>query len=133
MMIDIATHSNGMPVSLKDIANRQDISNKYLEQISSLLMKRGLIKSVRGNNGGYLINKDYSSITIKDILSCTEISLAPVECLNDHCNSCPRANDCPSLEIWEGLYQRTDEYLSSITLSSILEKQINKNWSDYTI
>jgi Rrf2 family protein len=94
LMLDIAQNSNGEYVRLKDIAFRQEISEKYLEQITGLLTKRGLIKGERGSQGGYRLVKKPADYTIGSILQVTEGSLAPVACLDDSENLCPRSKIC---------------------------------------
>ena len=88
MMVELATKAEGEYTSLKDISHRQDISIKYLEQISSLLSKSGLLKSARGANGGYRLVKRPDQYTVREILLVTEGSLAPVACLGDECANC---------------------------------------------
>lgn len=109
-------------VSLKDAAERQDISRKYLEQIVPSLIKAGIIISVRGQQGGYRLAKPADEICVGDILRLTEGDLAPVACLKDSSESCRRSADCPTLPIWTGLYSVINEYLDSITLADILKE-----------
>lgn len=125
MLADIALHQPDGYVSLKDIANRQGISKKYLEQIVPLLSKSGIIKANRGNKGGYIINGKPESHTVGEVLRATEGSLAPVACLEYEPNDCERINECTTLEIWEGLYKIITEYLDGITIRDIADKCIN--------
>lgn len=125
MLTDIALHQPDGYVSLKDIANRQGISKKYLEQIVPLLSKSGIIKANRGNKGGYIINGKPESHTVGEVLRATEGSLAPVACLEYEPNDCERINECTTLEIWEGLYKIITEYLDGITIRDIADKCIN--------
>ena len=101
LMIDIATYSNGNPVSLKDVSKRQDISIKYLEQVVSLLVKGNLLISIRGNNGGYILSRDISSYDTYEILTVAEGSLAPISCLQGEINICPRVNNCTTIDYWK--------------------------------
>ena len=133
LMIDIASYSNGKPVSLKDISKRQDISIKYLEQVVSLLVKRGLLVSVRGNNGGYLLAKPASEYTAGDIIRCSEGTLAPVACLQTDCNSCVRKDICSTIDFWEGFYDVVNNYVDSITLEQLKENELLKIGNDYSI
>ena len=94
LMIDLAMNSNGKPVSLKDVAQRQEISDKYLEQIISILHKAGYVRSVRGAQGGYLLRKEPEEYTVGMILRLTEGSLAPVSCIEDDEIVCDRADAC---------------------------------------
>lgn len=133
MLIDLVSHQNEGFVSLKDIAERQNISKKYLEQIVPMLNRDGILRTNRGNHGGYQLAKSASEITVGDILRSTEGSLAPVSCLEFDENECPRKDECATLYIWEGLYGVVNEYLDRITLQSILERAINVNGGDYCI
>ena len=133
LMIDIASYSDGKPVSLKDISKRQDISIKYLEQVVSLLVKRGLLVSVRGNNGGYLLAKPASEYTAGDIIRCSEGTLAPVACLQTDCNSCVRKDICSTIYFWKGFYDVVNNYVDSITLEQLKENELLKIGNDYSI
>lgn len=133
LMIDIATYSNGNPVSLKDVSQRQDISIKYLEQVVSLLVKSRLLISVRGNNGGYMLTKDIASYNTFEILSAAEGTLAPVACLQTDINICPRVEGCTTIDYWKGYYEVIKKYTEGVTLLDLVEKEKNKNGNDYTI
>lgn len=119
-MIDLAQHGKEVYVPLKEVAESQEISIKYLEQITSLLSKFGLLQSIRGPQGGYRLSKDPSEYTVGEILRITEGSLSPVSCLEDSVNTCERKESCVTLKIWEGLEKRVNEYLDSITLDKLL-------------
>ena len=121
MMLDIATNDHGEPVRIKDIAARQDISVKYLEQIVSVLTKAGYVKSIRGPQGGYRLARDPAEITLADVLSLTEGSLHAVACLEHAPNRCARCETCITLPAWEGLERTVQSYLSSVTLQSLLD------------
>jgi Rrf2 family protein len=118
-MIDLAQNSGGECVSLKDISKRQDISVKYLEQIVTILVKEGLIRSIRGNQGGYLLAKDTSQYTAGEILRSVEGKLAPVACLDNQLNLCQRKNTCPTIGFWEGLQEVVNKYVDSYTLEDL--------------
>ena len=133
LMIDIATYSNGEPVSLKDSSKRQEISIKYLEQVVSLLVKRGYLISIRGNNGGYLLAKDASQYTAGDILRCAEGTLAPVACLQTDCNVCPRKDMCSTIEFWKGFYDAVNGYVDGVTLEDLKNNELKKIGNDYSI
>ena len=132
MLIDLALHPEGY-VALKDIAERQNISKKYLEQIVPLLNRSNFLRTNRGYQGGYMLSKPASKYTVGDILRLTEGSLAPISCLVDENNTCPRADDCITLPIWEGLHEVICNYLDSITLQDISEKQNTDNGGEYYI
>ncbi|MBO7396141.1 MAG: Rrf2 family transcriptional regulator [Ruminococcus sp.] len=133
MLIDLASHHDEGFVSLKDIAERQGISKKYLEQIVPMLNKDGILRTNRGNRGGYQLAKSPADITVGDILRSTEGNLAPVSCLEFMPNECPRMEDCTTLYIWEGLYKVVTEYLDTISLQDVIERSINLNGGDYCI
>ena len=103
LMLDIAAHDSGEPVRIKEIASRQEISAKYLEQIVAILSKAGYVKSIRGPQGGYRLTRKPEEYSLGDILRLTEGSLAPVECLEGETNQCPRAGDCITLLFWKKL------------------------------
>ena len=119
-MIDLAQQGDGSYVPLRDVSKRQDISIKYLEQITALLSKFGLLHSVRGPQGGYRLSKSPSEYTVGDILRITEGNMAPVACLETEENLCERAGSCATLKIWEGLEKVVNEYLDSITLDKLI-------------
>ena len=133
MMIDIAAYSNGNPVTLKDVSQRQDISIKYLEQVVSLLVKRGFLISIRGNNGGYLLSRDAKDYTAGDIIRCAEGTLAPVSCLQTDCNLCKRRDICSTIEFWKGFYNVVNNYVDGITLEDLRNKELLKIGNDYSI
>lgn len=120
MLIDLAEHKDEGFISLKDIAERQNISRKYLEQIVQLLNKTDMLKTSRGYQGGYMLAKDPLEYKVIDILEITEGNLACVSCLEDEVNECKRAGYCKSLKVWEGLNEVIREYLSGITLQDLI-------------
>ena len=117
LMLDIALNDAKTPVRIKDIAERQQISDKYLEQIVSSLNKAGFVKSLRGPQGGYRLTKKPEEYTVGMILRLIEGSLAPVACLDDDINNCTRADRCPTLILWEKLYDAISEVVDNITLA----------------
>ena len=132
-MIDLAQHDNGEYTALKDISERQEISIKYLEQITSLLSKFGLLLSVRGPQGGYKLAKTPAQYTIGEILRITEGNLAPVTCLETEENTCPRKENCPTLTLWEGLSKMVNNYLDGITLEDLVNQTIKPENLDFSI
>lgn len=128
MLLDLAQHSTADPeageqyIALKDIAARQNISKKYLEQIVPLLNKAALLRTNRGFQGGYLLAKPPEQYTVGEILRVTEGSLCPVSCLRRESAECPRSADCMTLPVWDGLYKAINEYLDGVTLKDILEQ-----------
>ena len=123
LMIDLAMNTGINPVSIKDIAARQDISDKYLEQIISALNKAGFVKSVRGPQGGYRLTKDPREYTVGAILRLTEGSLAPVVCLEDEINQCDRQDSCATLRLWKKLNDAITEVVDHVTLADLVEWQ----------
>lgn len=105
--------------SLSLIAEEEEISVKYLEKIASILIKNGIIEAQRGKDGGYRLICDASTLRVSDILSLTEESLAPVECLCADSADCRRRPQCPTRPMWEALYRKTMEFFSSVTLSDL--------------
>ena len=121
LMLDIAMQDGTSPVPLHDIAERQGVSFKYLEQIVPPLSKAGFLKSVRGANGGYLLTRDPSEITTGDILRAGEGNLAPVACLASDEIDCPRADLCVTLPFWMGLDEAITAYIDSVTLADLVK------------
>lgn len=122
IMIDIAQgDTDGSCVSVKDIAEREALSDKYLEQIINLLSKGGLVKSFRGAKGGYLLTREAGKITVEDILMATEGSLAPVACAEDS-ESCGKYCDCATSIIWSEIYKAVVNVVRNITLEDLVNR-----------
>lgn len=132
LMLDLAQHSSDDFVPLKDIAERQEISKKYLEQIIPTLSRAGFLQTNRGFQGGYKLAKNPDKYTVGDILRETEGGLAPVACLNNETIQCPRAAECLTLPLWKGLQDTINNYLDSVTLQDLIEKGKTSN-GDYYI
>lgn len=133
MLLDLAEHRNNGFIALKDIAERQEISKKYLEQIIPIFNKSNMLKTNRGFQGGYQLARTPEQYTLGEILRLTEGSLAPVACLDQQPNDCPRSASCATLPIWQGLNRVINEYLDGITLQDILDQQQERFANDYTI
>lgn len=133
MFLDLAEHRGEGYIALKDIAKRQDISKKYLEQIIPVLNKTDFLKTNRGYQGGYMLAKDPAQYTVGDILRLTEGSLAPVACVEQSPIDCARSADCPTLPVWQGLYRVINEYLDGITLQDILDSYRERSADNYII
>lgn len=118
-LLDLALHSNGDLVLLKDIAKRQAISVKYLESIFSTLRKAGIIKGIRGAKGGYLLIKDPAKVTIYDVVYAMQGFIAPVGCVDDTC-SCNRTEECMTREMWNELTEAISKTLKSYTLADLV-------------
>ena len=132
MLIELAEHHEEGYVSLKDISERQNISKKYLEQIVPMLNKSGILRTNRGNKGGYMLAKPASECSVGEVLRATEGSLAPVSCLDYEQNDCPRSDTCATLYVWKGLEKAVNDYLNSVTLQDILDHTAEAG-NDYCI
>ncbi|MBD5395821.1 MAG: Rrf2 family transcriptional regulator [Lachnospiraceae bacterium] len=126
LMLDLAINDASAPIRIKDIALRQNISDKYLEQIISGLNKAGFVKSIRGPQGGYKLAKDPSYYTVGMILRLTEGSLAPVACLEDEVNQCDRQEICATLKLWQQLDDAIKGVVDTVTLARLVEWQEEK-------
>lgn len=122
MMVDLAEQETRNYISLKDVAGRQDISKKYLEQIVPALTQAGLLTTERGPLGGYRLARSPDQITAGDILRVTEGSFTHVTCV-DVPGSCERSSECPTISIWQGLSDVVEKYLDGITLRDIVDRQ----------
>ena len=125
VMIDLAKNEEDGYISLSDISARQKLSVKYLELVVSILNKGGLLKSLRGKNGGYRLAKKPSEYNLGEILELTEGSLAPVECLKTS-DGCEHADSCKTLPVWEGLDRLIAEYLEGISLQDVIDGNKDK-------
>lgn len=133
MMLDLAEHQGDGYIALKDIAERQNVSKKYLEQIVPILNKADILNTNRGYQGGYRLARTPDQYTVGDILRITEGSISPVACLDKNPVECERAAECATLPVWQGLYKVITDYLDGITLQDILDKQHDRCYSDYVI
>lgn len=120
VMIDLALNSNGNFIALKEIAKRQDITVKYLEQIVALLNKAGFLETARGNAGGYKLAKEPKDYIVGDILRATEGDLAPIICLTED-GTCQRKQICKTYSFWKGLDDVINDYIDSKTLEDLLK------------
>ncbi len=120
VMIDLAQQNNDGYVPLKEIAARQEISEKYLENILKMLVKGKILTGLRGKGGGYRLNKAPKEYTVTEILELTEESLAPVSCLENDAEPCSRASECRTLGMWKGLDQLIRNYFDNITLADLI-------------
>lgn len=131
VLTDMAEHQADGFVPLKEIAQRQEISEKYLESILKLLVKDGILTGVRGKGGGYRLKKYPDQITVASILQTTEGSLSPVSCLEDGATPCTMAPNCRTLSLWQGLDNLISDYLKSYTIADLMRG--NEPGNDYTI
>ena len=122
IMVELAQNGAESYMSLPMIAERQEISEKYLESIIRMLVKAKAVDSLRGKGGGYQLKKQPEQYTVGNILRLTEESLAPVSCLEDQAETCPRAGSCKTLKLWQGLDRTINDYLDSVTIADLMEK-----------
>ena len=120
IMVDLAVHDGDEPVSVREIAQRQDISGKYMEQIISVLTRAGLLRSIRGAQGGYHLAHTPQEITVGMILRATEGDLAPAECVVDGAQHCGRSGMCPSRTVFAKVYQAINTVIDGVTLQELL-------------
>lgn len=118
IMADIAENGHDSPVRITDISARQGVTLKYTEQICGILAKGGLLRSIRGAQGGYVLVKQPDKYTVLEILNCLEGDLAPVDCVNS--DLCERSEGCNVRSLWSGLYKVIAEYLGGITLADLI-------------
>lgn len=121
LMLDIASYEAEGPVRIRDVAQRQELSVKYLESIVSMLVKAGFVKSIRGPQGGYRLMKSPADYTAGMILRLTEGSLAPVSCLEDEVNQCGRAGHCVTLRLWKELDEAIRNVVDGYTLEDLMQ------------
>lgn len=121
LMIDLALNDGEKPVSIKDIAARQKISEKYLEQIISILNKAGFVKSVRGAQGGYQLKRTPAEYTVGMILRLTEGDLAPVSCVGQEPEACENRDNCITIHIWERINEAVNDVVDHITLEELVQ------------
>lgn len=134
VMLDLALHNTGECIKVKEIASRQGISEKYLEQIIAILNKAGYVKSVRGAQGGYRIARDPAEYTVGMILRLTEGSLAPVACLEEDYGVCERCDTCETLGVWKELYQAVNHVVDGVTIADLVERRKRRlDAMDYSI
>lgn len=122
LMTELARAKDKGCVPMRDIAEHQNISIKYLEQIVRPLSKAGLVNSVRGAQGGYYLSDDPSKISVGQVLRATEGDLSPVECVSDSVEACERADSCETMFVWRSLKEATDRVVDGIFISDLAEK-----------
>jgi Rrf2 family protein len=124
-LLDLAGKYGKGPIMVKEIADRQDLSEKYLEQILSELRKAGIVISIQGKNGGFQLARPPEKITLLDIVKVLEGGLAPVKCVDDE-SLCKRSKHCVMRDVWESLRKSNVKILGNLTLKDLLEKEQEK-------
>ncbi len=124
-MLDLALNNTGECIKVKEIASRQGISEKYLEQIIAVLNKAGYVTSVRGAQGGYRLAKEPKDYTVGMILRLTEGSLAPVACIDSASDDCERCDTCETMEVWRAVYDAVNNVVDGVTIADLVEKRRN--------
>lgn len=127
VMIDLAEHDSGAYIPLKEIADRQDISEKYLESIVKTLTKAGYLEGLRGKGGGYRLTKAPDRYTVRSILELSEGSLAPVSCLESGAKVCEKAAECRTLPMWQELDRMICDFFEGITLADLMQRDEEGN------
>ena len=128
VLVDLAEHTGGF-VPMKDVAARQGISKKYMEQIMALLVKDGYVEGVHGKGGGYRLGRPPEQCVVGDILRLTEGSLAPVACVEEGVENCPKAETCVTLTVWQQLNDAINQVVDNITLADLVER--SEEMSDF--
>lgn len=124
VMIDLAEHINDGYIPMKEVAQRQEISLKYLERIVPALVKNGLVEGVQGKGGGYRLKRSPEDYTVGEILRLTEGDLAPVSCLECGAQPCQRSSSCKTLVMWSKFFKMTNDYFDSITVADLLSDNV---------
>ena len=128
ILLDLARHSTGGYIPMKDVAQRESISLKYIERILPVLRENGLIDSVHGKGGGYRLTREPDRYTLWEILRLTEGDLAPVACLKSGAAPCERAAECRTLPVWKNYYKMTVDYFSGITIADLMDEELPNNY-----
>lgn len=128
VMIDLAEHMNGKYIPMKEIADRQDVSLKYMTKIMQALTKSGMLDGQHGKGGGYKLNRDPEEYRVGDILRLTEGTLAPVACIDETDCKCDRFFECRTRPMWNELDKLISEYLDGITIADLMEGNTADNY-----
>lgn len=129
VLLDLAENNNGGYIPMKDVANRQELSLKYIERIMPILSKNTLVEGVHGKGGGYRLTKQPEDYKVGEILRLTEGDLAPVACLGCEAKPCERAAECRTLPMWSDFYKLVNDYFDNITLADLLQTNLSDNYS----
>ena len=123
ILVDLAENQRGGYVTLREIAERQEISEKYMESIVKDLVRADILEGLRGKGGGYRLSRSADTVRVLDVLLLMEGTLAPVACLEERAKPCSRAAICRTLPLWEGLNQVVTEYLGRFTIQDLMRKE----------
>ncbi len=129
VLIDLAENNSKTYIPMKDVANRQGLSLKYIERIMPTLSKSKLVEGIHGKGGGYRLTKSPEDYRVGDILRLTEGDLAPVACLEGSATPCERANECRTLPMWKDFHKLVNDYFDSITLADLISHDMSDNYS----
>ena len=129
VLLDLAENNNGGYIPMKDVANRQELSLKYIERIMPILSKNTLVEGVHGKGGGYRLTNPPEDYKVGEILRLTEGDLAPVACLGCEAKPCERAAECRTLPMWSDFYKLVNDYFDNITLADLLKTNVSDNYS----
>lgn len=130
-ILDVALHQHAGPVTIHSIAQRQEISERYLEQLLITLKQNGLIKSIRGFQGGYMLNKEPRNISVGDVVRALEGPIAPVDCVDENSKGCSRIESCVTKIVWEDLKNAMSEVLDSYNLEDLLQETQKRQENSY--
>lgn len=120
VIVDLAEHASEVRIPLRQIADRQGISEKYLENILSTLVRHGILSGLRGKGGGYCLTREPDQFTVGEVLRLTEGSLSPVSCLSEEHNTCERAATCRTIHVWRELDHLIEDYLEGVTIADLM-------------
>lgn len=129
LMLDLAQNNKDEYISIRSIAEKHDISDKYLEQITTILCRAGFVRSTRGVQGGYKLSRPAEEYTVGSILRLIEGSLVPVACMEDEPNKCPRSEKCVTLGIWKQIDDAVSNVIDNITLADLVKQEQEKDAS----
>ena len=128
VLLDLAEHYSGNYIPMKDVANRQELSLKYIEKIMPLLTKDALVEGVHGKGGGYRLTRPPQDYRVGDILRLTDGDLAPVACLGCNAKPCERAAECRTLPMWSNFYKMVNDYFDGITLADLMNADVSNHY-----
>ena len=123
IMMELAKYDRNRYIPLPLIAENQEVSEKYLESIISVLAKAGLVEGLRGKGGGYRLSRELKDYSVGEILRLSEGSLAPVACLEDGADICERCDTCETLEVWQELYNAVNKVVDGVTIADLVERR----------